>query len=414
MPTHTPSVVVTGMGAVGPGFWSVRALRGAIYGNKAYFRTTSSLFGNSGRAELLPRYVGLLDRTRLAEWRGRHRNVLSDYTALACLVANQAIRNARVRLPNHPWSKVGVYWGTAAGPLREYERAFGRRVYTPKAVIRCTPHTAAAEVAITLSLRGDVKSCASGCCAGLQAVGDAFAAIRSGRIDAAVVGAVDFPVSAPMLLAYARMGFLSRSPSSARKAQMPFQTPGTGFVLSEGAFALLLERRDTATAREAPILAEVTGYGNYCDAFHQVYMSQDGAGIEIALRDALKYVPRRRPVVVFAHTTSFRDDDGIELDAIDRATEGRAQSVITSVKGKIGHSFSAAAGHHLVAAIIALRSTRGVPGINPRGAARLCGRSRIAWLNTPTTARHAVVNARSFGSTYTSVSIVAVPAGYRR
>ena len=247
--------------------------------------------------------------------------------------------------------RIGIYVGSALGGIAyaeaQHERYLerGMRGVAPNLALAVFGGAAPANLGITLGVRGPILSTANSCASGSVAVGEAFKAIRSGEIDAALAGGVEVPLSA---LAFGAFDII-RALSAGRNddpgaAARPFDADRDGFVMGEGAALLLLEEAAVAELRGAVPYAEILGYGATSDAFHMVQPRADGSeaarAVSIALRDAT--VDADEIDYVNAHASSTPLGDVAEARAIAHALGRRAASVpVSGTKALYGHPLGA-------------------------------------------------------------------------
>jgi 3-oxoacyl-[acyl-carrier-protein] synthase II len=247
--------------------------------------------------------------------------------------------------------RIGIYVGSALGGIayaevqHEQYLARGVRGVAPNLALAVFGGAAPANLGITLGLRGPILSTANSCASGSVAVGEAFKAIRSGEIDAALAGGVEVPLSALAFGAFDIIRALSAGRNDdPRAAARPFDADRDGFVMGEGAALLLVEEASVAERRGAVPYAEVLGYGATSDAFHMVQPRADGSeaarAIAIALRDA--GVDPAEIDYVNAHASSTPLGDVAEARAIAHGLGNRAASVpVSGTKALYGHPLGA-------------------------------------------------------------------------
>jgi 3-oxoacyl-[acyl-carrier-protein] synthase II len=238
-----------------------------------------------------------------------------------------------------------------------------------------------AGVARIHGLMGPTAAPATACAAGTDAIGFAYERIRFGYADAMVAGGSEAPIIPPIVAGYYRLGAIASLERGAEGASRPFDRARDGFVMAEGAAALVLEEWSRAEARGARIYAEVIGYGQSCDAGHLTSPDDTGAGPARAVTAALADAGTAADAVdyVNAHATSTPAGDSAEAAALERAGLGRTP--VSSTKGQHGHTLAAAGAIEAVAAVGAF--VRGVlpPSINvpdPDVGLDLVGRGREA------------------------------------
>ncbi|WP_394829314.1 beta-ketoacyl-ACP synthase II [Pendulispora albinea] len=224
-------------------------------------------------------------------------------------------------------------------------------------------------IAIRYNLRGPNWAVTSACASSAHALGEAFLHIAYGRIDLAVTGGSEACATPLAIAGFASARTLTTSHNhEPERASRPFERHRDGFVLGEGAGALVLEELEHAKRRGAVIFAEVVGYGSTCDASHSTMPSQGGDGAARAMRQALSMAKMAPDEIGYlnAHGTSTVASDRIETDGIKAALGPHAKDrlMISSTKSMTGHMLGAAGA--VEAAISVLALTRGVlpPTIN--------------------------------------------------
>ena len=222
-------------------------------------------------------------------------------------------------------------------------------------------NAAAGHIAMHLGLTGPNFCIVSACASGAHGVGEGYRMIRDGLIDLALVGGSESATSPLTVAAFAQMQALTKNPDP-ETASRPFDAERDGFVLSEGACALVLEDAARAAARGAHVYAEVVGYGASDDAFHITAPDPKGSGAALAIRRALEDAGVEPSAVdyVNAHGTSTPLNDASETQALKTALgEDDAHRVpISSTKSMTGHMLGAAGA--VEAAICALAIARSV------------------------------------------------------
>jgi 3-oxoacyl-[acyl-carrier-protein] synthase II len=215
---------------------------------------------------------------------------------------------------------------------------------------------AAALPARALGITGPTIAVDTACAASAFAIGEAFRTIQRGRARVMVAGGGASIVSPVGLLAFSVLGALSRNPDPAQ-ASRPFDRHRDGFVMGEGGGAVVLEDRDHARARGARVYAEVCGYGTTLNGHSLTDPSPEGASEAQAIRLALADAAMAAEEVgyIAAHGTSTAKNDAAETAAIKKALGGHASRVaVSSNKGQIGHTISAAGVCNVIAAVKAM------------------------------------------------------------
>ena len=215
-----------------------------------------------------------------------------------------------------------------------------------------------AHVSLTFGLRGPNFCTATACAASSHAIGMAFQAIRHGEADAMVAGGTEAAMVPVAIVAFAQMMALStRYNDHPEQASRPFDRGRDGFVIGEGAGALILEEREAALRRGARIYAELAGFGQSADAFHITAPAEDGGGAALAIRRALASggIDPAEVGYINAHGTSTPVGDPSETKAIQAALGDHADRVaVSSTKSMTGHLVGAAGAVEGVATVLAV------------------------------------------------------------
>ena len=287
------------------------------------------------------------------------------FTQLAMGAAEQACGEAGVPEAVDP-ERLGVLMGTGVGGLETMQRETkayfdrGARGVSPHFVPMMMPNAAAGAIAMRLGARGPGFSLASACATGNHAIGEAARIIQRGEADAILAGGTEAALVEVCLAAFRQMGALSRDGVS-----RPFDARRDGFVMGEGAGALVLEREDHARARGARILGRVAGYAATTDAFHMTQPDREGRGATQAMRGALADAGAATGDVGYinAHGTSTPFNDKIETKSIHAVFNGSSPPV-SSTKSAIGHLLGAAGAVEAIATLGALQRGLLPPTIN--------------------------------------------------
>jgi 3-oxoacyl-[acyl-carrier-protein] synthase II len=290
------------------------------------------------------------------------------FAQMAIVAAAEAIGQAGGEdgLPYEP-HRIGCVIGTGIGGLQSLEEnqrkmiERGEKAVSPLAVPLMMGNAAAAAVAMRHGLHGHTYGVVSACAAGAHALGDASRIIRAGDADVVVSGGAEAAISGVAVAAFAAME--ATSPSGISR---PFDARRDGFVMGEGAGALVLEEMEAAQARGAAILGELLGYGATCDGYHLTAPQPEGTeaarAISLAVADAgltavdVDYVN--------AHGTSTPLNDRSETMALKLALGERAGDIpVSSTKSSIGHLLGAAGAVEAIATIEALRRREAPPTV---------------------------------------------------
>jgi 3-oxoacyl-[acyl-carrier-protein] synthase II len=237
----------------------------------------------------------------------------------------------------------------------------------PRAVERRSPGSLAAELAQRHSLQGEVLCVDTACSAGTHAVGQATQWIRRGTADVVVAAASDSQLSPLGLASFCLLRALSTRNDDPKRASRPFDARRDGFVLGEGAGALVLEELGRAQQRGARIYAEISGFGAACDAFRATDPHPGGRGAIRAMRSALDdaSVEPHQIGYVNAHGTSTVANDRIESLALRTVFGNSADNLaVSSTKSFVGHLTMAAGAVEAIATVLSLKQQEVHPTLN--------------------------------------------------
>jgi len=298
----------------------------------------------------------------------------SDPFVWFCLAAaKEAMAQAGFAEEVEDPDRFGVVIGSGIGGVQTWEsqhelllsRGPGR--VSPFFVPMMITNMAAGMVSLQHGLKGPNFCTTSACASGAHAIGEAFHAIRAGRVDRVIAGGSEASITLLSMAGFCSLKALSTRNDAPTEASRPFDRGRDGFVLSEGAGLVVLEDLEHARARGVPILAEVTGYGCTGDAYHITAPDPEGDGAMRAMRAALEdaKTPIDRVQYVNAHGTSTPLNDKFETLAIRRLFGAHADELaVSSTKSMTGHLLGAAGSLEFVICVLAI--TRGIvpPTIN--------------------------------------------------
>jgi 3-oxoacyl-[acyl-carrier-protein] synthase II len=277
----------------------------------------------------------------------------------------------------------------------------------PEVFARRAGDMMAAVPARLLRLGGPSFAVDTACAASSHAIGEAFRLIRRGKASAMIAGGSAALVSPLGIIAFSLLGALSRS-SNPLEASRPFDRLRDGFVMGEGAGAVVLESLPSALRRGARIYAEVVGYGSTSNAGSLTDPSADGTPEARAMASALaegEMAPEEVDYIA-AHGTSTQKNDATETLAIKRVFGEHARRLlVSSNKGQIGHTISAAGVSNVICAVKAITDGIAPPTMNLRNPDAECDLDYVPNQSRPSRIRGAIANAFAFGGQNTALAI---------
>ena len=301
------------------------------------------------------------------------------YTQMALYTADEALEMAGLLDDEHnpkglDGDRAGCIWASGIGGLRSleeqieiFEQGDGTPRYNPFMIPRMIANMGAGHISMRYGLRGPSYATVSACASAGHALAAAADDIRLGRADVMVTGGSEAVITKVAIGGFNNMKALSTRNEDPAAASRPYDANRDGFVLGEGAGALVLESLEHAQARGATILAEVAGYAASSDAYHISAPHPEGVGAKLAMENALKYAGLAPTDVDYinTHGTSTPLGDTAELKAIQLAFGEAVYDLnISSTKSMTGHLLGAAAAIEAIACILAIREGFAPPTIN--------------------------------------------------
>ena len=364
-------VVVTGLGALTP------------IGNTATQFWENLLKGTSGAAPIT-RFDASKFKTRFAceiknfkeedFFDRKEARKMDPFAKYALVVADEAIKDSGIDLTKINVDKAGVIWGSGIGGLEtfynecaEFVKGDGTPRFNPFFIPKMIADIAAGHISIKYGLRGPNFTTVSACASSTNAIIDAFNYIRLGKSNIFVTGVSEAAVNEAGIGGFNAMHALSTRNDNPETASRPFDLDRDGFVLGEGAGALILEEREHAIARGAKIYAEVVGGGMSADANHITAPHPEGLGALNVMRSALEDAEMDASAIDYinVHGTSTPLGDIAESKAIKAVFGDNAYKLnISSTKSMTGHLLGAAGAIESIASILAVKNDIVPPTIN--------------------------------------------------
>lgn len=300
---------------------------------------------------------------------------LDPYTVYSLVSSDEAILDSG--LENYPElnrNRVGVIWGSGYGGCQTFYSGVSDYVkggeiprYSPFFIPMIILDIAAGQISIRHGFRGLNFAVCSACATSTNSIIDAFNYIRWGRAEAIITGGSEFPITPPSVGGFSSARALSERNDDPQTASRPYDKDRDGFVVGEGACALVLEELEHAKARGAKIYCEVIGGGMSADAYHITAPHPDGIGVDLVLKDALQDAEIDPSQVDYmnAHGTSTPLGDFAEIKAIKTVFGEHIYKMnISSTKSMTGHMLGAAGGAEALACILAITENIIPPTIN--------------------------------------------------
>ena len=395
-------VVITGMGAVTP-------IGGAVPQTWAAAKAgvcgvgPITLFDASGQKTQIAAEVKNFVPENHMDKKEAHR--MDRYSQLAVAAAAEAFSDSGLSMEREDAGRCGVLMSSGIGGLgtTENEHARGEQKgfdrVSPFFIPMCIPNMGAAHIAIRYGFRGMCGCVVTACAGGSSAVGDAMRQIRDGYAEVMLCGGAESTITPLGIGGFTSMKALCAT-NDPERASIPFDRERSGFVMGEGAGALILEELEHARARNAKIYAEVVGYGANCDAYHITAPSPDGEGAAACMAQALRDagISSEEVGYINAHGTSTPMNDRCETAAI-KAVFGAhaAKLMVSSTKSMTGHLMAASGAVEAILSALALREGFVPPTIHYRVPDEECDLDVVPNEGRAADIRYALSNSLGFG-----------------
>ena len=362
-------VVITGMGTINPIGHNVNETWESIK-NKECGIQEISLIDSSTYKTKFDAEIKNYDPKEFFDPKTAKRN--DRYTQLGMIAAREAVKDSGITPENSDYSRIGTYFSSGIGGLTTIQEQC--KIYFEKGNTRVSPlfipmgisNMAAGTIAIEYGFKGESMSIVTACASSAHAIGEAYRAIQLGEEDIILAGGSEASINEVALAGFENMKALTHA-TEVNRASIPFDAERSGFVMGEGAGAIILEELEHAKARGAKIYAELIGYGSTTDAYHITSPSPDGEGGANAMKRALKNANIKPEEVDYinAHGTSTHLNDATETKAIKTAFGEHAKKLmVSSTKGNTGHLLGGAGVLEAIISVKAINDSLVPPTIN--------------------------------------------------
>ena len=362
-------VVITGMGTINPIGHNVNETWESIK-NKECGIQEISLIDSSTYKTKFDAEIKNYDPNEFFDPKTAKRN--DRYTQLGMIAAREAVKDSGITPENSDYSRIGTYFSSGIGGLTTIQEQC--KIYFEKGNTRVSPlfipmgisNMAAGTIAIEHGFKGESMSIVTACASSAHAIGEAYRAIQLGEEDIILAGGSEASINEVALAGFENMKALTHA-TEVNRASIPFDAERSGFVMGEGAGAIILEELEHAKARGAKIYAELIGYGSTTDAYHITSPSPDGEGGANAMKRALKNANIKPEEVDYinAHGTSTHLNDATETKAIKTAFGEHAKKLmVSSTKGNTGHLLGGAGVLEAIISVKAINDSLVPPTIN--------------------------------------------------
>jgi 3-oxoacyl-[acyl-carrier-protein] synthase II len=367
--------LITGAGAVTPlgagvdNFWDA-----ALHGKSGIAQIT--LFDPSPFPSQIAGECSDFDPTDFMNKKAARR--MDRYAQLGIAAGIEAAESAGiVDLVRERPERVAIVMGSGIGGLSTWEREYrvlherGPGRVSPFLITMMVPNMAAGQLAIMLGATGPSQCPVLACATGGEAIAEGLELIRRGDADVVIAGSAEAPITPLSMAGFCAIRAVSRRNHEPARASRPFDEGRDGFVMSEGAGAVILESPEHAARRGADPIAAVAGYGRTTDAYHVTAPDEEGRGVERAMRHALADSGLAAEEIghVNAHATATPTGDGPETKAIARVMP---HALVSGTKSMTGHSFGAVGTTEGIMCALAIKHKVVPPTINLENLAEDC------------------------------------------
>lgn len=363
-------VVITGLGALTPignnanDFWA--SLINGTTGAAPITKFDTSKFKTKFACEL----KDFDPLNHIAKAEARRYDLFTQY---ALISVEEAVKNANINFDRLNKNKIGVIWGSGNGGIStfqqqvtEFAQGDGTPRFNPFFIPKMIVDIASGVISIKYGLRGINFTTVSACATSNTAIIDAFNYIRWGKADMIITGGSEAPITESAVGGFNASKALSTFNENPQSASRPFDISRDGFVMGEGAGAIILESYEHAVSRNAPIIAEIVGGGMAADAYHLTGTHPEGEGAYLGMLAALEdaNIPANKIDYLNAHATSTLQGDISELKAVERVFGRESKLNISATKSMTGHLLGAAGAIEAIACIKAVQNDIVPPTIN--------------------------------------------------
>jgi 3-oxoacyl-[acyl-carrier-protein] synthase II len=336
----------------------------------------------------------------------RDARKMDRFAQFAIVAAQEAVQHSGLKIDETNRDRVGILIGTGIGGIGtildqvEVLRERGPDRVSPFLVPMMISDSAPGMLAIRVGARGPNMAIATACASGNNAIGDAMETIRRGAADVMLAGGAEASLLPLAMAGMNVMGALSTRNDEPETASRPFDRTRDGFVMGEGAGMLVIESLESAQARGANILCELTGYGTTDDAHHISAPAENGAGAALSMKLALENAGLTIHDVSYinAHGTSTPLNDKSETAAIKSVFGEQAYSVpVSSTKSMTGHLLGASGAVEAVACVLAIREGKIPPTMHYQTPDPACDLDYVPNQARQAALKHVMSNSFGFG-----------------
>ena len=363
-------VAVTGLGVVSPVGIGLQDFWNSLVNGKSGVSRITKFDSSPFTSQIAGQLPDFDPSTKLSNKEIRRMDPFCHYSLYATY---EAVEDSKLEFERLDKDRIGVIYASGVGGIiawaRENKKFLegGPRRVSPFFIPSLTINTASGIIAIKLGFRGPNFGVVSACASSGHAIGEAFRKVRLGEVDIMITGGTEAPIDPLALAGFCAMKALSTRNDAPEKASRPFDRDRDGFIMSEGAVTLILERMDLALKRGANIYGEIIGYGASDDAYHITAPDETGEAQVLAIKMALKEANIKPDDIQYinAHGTSTLYNDRVETTVVKKVFGEKAYDInISSTKSITGHLLGAASAIEAASTLMTLKEGIIPPTIN--------------------------------------------------
>ncbi len=363
-------VVITGLGAITPIGNNIKSFWENLIAGKSGANTITHFDPKNFKTKFACELKNFSAETWIDKKEARKMDLFTQYAIAA---SDECMKDCGF---NEHWDlkHIGVIWATGIGGIGTFEEEVREFIknqeyprFSPFFITKMIPNIAAGQLSIRYGLQGPSYATVSACSSSNHAITDAFNLIRLGKATAILTGGSEAPVTKIAIGGFNASKALSQRNDSPETASRPFDESRDGFVIGEGAGALMLEELNHALARGAKIYGEITGCGISSDAYHVTASHPDGTGAVRAMEEALQEagITSEEVDYINAHATSTQIGDLSECKAICKIFESSLDQLhVSATKSMTGHLLGAAGAIESIVCLKAIENSIIPPTIN--------------------------------------------------
>ncbi|MCG8330987.1 MAG: beta-ketoacyl-ACP synthase II [Chitinophagales bacterium] len=366
-------VVITGLGAITPigknitEYWD--SLLSGISGAEKIQRFDASQFKTQFACEVK-------NYDPLEYFDRKEARKLDRFSQYGLIAAREAITDSGIDFSQHDKTRAGVIFSSGIGGFETFEKEVVdytnsnfRPRFNPFFITKIIPNSLAGQISIKYGLQGINYCPVTACASSTQSIIQAFNYIRLGKADFIIAGGSEAPITEASIGGFNAMKAMSTNNENYKTASRPFDATRDGFVVGEGAGALMIESLDSAIKRGAKIYAEVVGGGESSDAYHITGTHPEGKGAYLAMKAAINEAQISESEIDYinAHATSTGIGDLSEIKAIERLFKPHLNKLqISSTKSMTGHLLGGTGAIEAIASCLSVQTNWIPPTINTR------------------------------------------------